>query len=349
MGFKRKWVIINSVLIILLILSIAICTAIGQVDIPVTDVFRIILYRISIFHPYIEPDFPDKWSVIIWESRLPRVLTGVLVGVALASSGTAMQGLFKNPLADPFIIGVSAGAALGAALVSSIAAAYLDLNLSYVTPLSAFGGALLAVFLVYNIAKERDRISVTNLLLAGIAVNMFFSAITSMLIYIYINETKKVIFWLLGSLGAKSWTDIQIIAPIIILGVIVMIRYSKDLNIMLSGDNTAMSLGVDVNRVKKIVLFFATLVTAAAVTVSGVIGFVGLIIPHIMRLIVGPDHRILLPASALTGGIFLIFCDVIARTALDQGEIPVALVTSLLGGPFFIYLLWRRKRVGEAF
>jgi iron complex transport system permease protein len=178
MGFKRKWVIVNTTLIIFLIISIAICTAIGQVDIPVADVFRIILYRLPFLNTLIEPDFPNKWIVIIWDSRLPRVLTGVLVGVALASSGTAMQGLFKNPLADPFIIGVSAGAALGAAIVSTVVVANFDINISYVTPLGAFSGALLAVFLVYYIASDKNRISVTNLLLAGIAVNMFFSALT---------------------------------------------------------------------------------------------------------------------------------------------------------------------------
>jgi iron complex transport system permease protein len=349
MGFARKWVFTNLLLLLILIVSIVICTAIGPVRIPVLEVFRIVFGRLVIFHNFIQDDFDPGWVSIIWNIRLPAILLGVLVGTALASAGTAMQGLFKNPLADPFIIGVSAGAAFGAAISIAVLDSYIAIDVFYLTPISAFVGALLAVYLVYNIAREKNRISVTNLLLAGIAVNLFLSALTSLLIYIYIADARRALFWLMGSLGASRWTEVQLVAPIIIVGVIAIIFYSKELNILLLGDETAKNLGVDTERVKKIVLFLATLVTAAAVTVSGVIGFVGLIIPHMMRLIVGPDHRILLPTSALMGGIFVIWCDAIARVAIAPGQIPVALITSILGGPFFIYLLWRRKFKKEVF
>ncbi|UCH88811.1 MAG: iron chelate uptake ABC transporter family permease subunit [Thermoplasmata archaeon] len=343
MNYKRKWIITIVSLIILLIFSIAGCTSVGPVYIPFTDVFKIILSRLFFFHSYIETDYEEAWYIIIWDIRLPQVILGVLVGVALSCAGTTMQGLFKNPLADPFIIGVSAGAALGAAVAVTIGESYFSVDTFFLAPLLSFISALLSVYLVYNIARTQGRISVNNLLLAGIAVNFFLSALTSLLIYIYITDARSVMHWLIGSLGASSWNDIKLVAPIIIIGIAVLMVYSKDLNIMLLGEETAINLGVNVERVKKIMLFFATLITAAAVSVSGIIGFVGLMIPHIMRLIVGPDHRILLPASALAGGIFLIWCDAIARIAIPPAQIPVALITAIIGGPFFIYLLWRRK------
>jgi iron complex transport system permease protein len=349
MGFKRKWLTTNLFLFVLLIISIAVCTALGPVQIPVGEVFKIIFSRFIFFDRFIEADYNSTWYIIIWEIRLPQILVGVFVGLALASAGTAMQGLFKNPMADPFIIGVSAGAALGAVGAATLGGIILGLDVYYYTPIFSFSGALMAVYLVYSIAKTGGKVSVTNLLLAGIAINFFLSALTSLLIFIYIKDARSVIFWLIGSLGASRWSDVQLIAPIIIMGFSALMIYSKDLNAMLLGEESAKNLGVNVERTKKSVLLFATLITAAAVTVSGIIGFIGLIIPHIMRMIVGPDHRILLPSSALTGGIFLIWCDTIARTEILGAQIPVALVTSLLGGPFFIYLLWRRKRSGEVF
>lgn len=343
MGLKRNWIIINSLLLVLLIVSIAVCTAIGPVKIPVIDVFKIIFSRTPFIGNYIEADYEKSLFIIIWQIRLPQIMLGVFVGVGLASAGTAMQGLFKNPLADPFIIGVSAGAAMGAVFSITIISKISIFEGFFIVPLFSFMGALLAVFLVYNIAKVKRKISVSNLLLAGIAVNFFLSALTSLMVFIYIKDARSVLYWLIGSLGGASWEDLQLAAPIIFVGLVVLIIYSKDLNIMLLGEESAQNLGVDVERTKKIILFFATLITAAAVTVSGIIGFVGLIIPHIMRLIVGPDHRILLPSSALAGGFFLIWCDTIARTEVLGAYIPVALVTSLFGGPFFIYLLWRKR------
>jgi iron complex transport system permease protein len=343
MSFKKKWITTILFLAILLIISIAGSTALGPVNIPVSDVFLIIFERIIFFNAFIQTDYEKAWYVIILDIRLPQILLGVFVGVALASAGTAMQGLFKNPLAEPFIIGVSAGAALGAVLALTVGSILFGSDMYYWAPVFSFIFALFAVYLVYNIAKVEGKVSVTNLLLAGIAVNIFLSALTSLLVYLYIKDTKEVLFWLIGSLGNSKWTDVQLVVPIVIIGVFALMIYSKDLNILLLGEESARALGVDVENVKKIILFFSTLITAAVVTVSGIIGFVGLIIPHIMRLIVGPDHRILLPASALTGGIFLIWCDTIARTELLGAPVPVALITAIIGGPFFIYLLWRRK------
>jgi iron complex transport system permease protein len=297
MEFRRKWIATISFLLLILILSIAAATAIGPVDIPVGEIFKIIFSRIFPFSSFIDVEPDSAWYIIVWKIRLPQVILGVLVGFELASAVTAMQGLFKNPMADPFIIGVSAGAALGAVLAITIGNVAFNYDVYYLTPIFSFAGALMSVYLVYSIARSGGRISVPNLLLAGIAINMFLSAMTSMIIYIKIRDTHTVIFWLIGSLGASSWKDIGLVAPIIIPGIIVLC-------------------------------------------------FIGLIIPHIMRLLVGPDHRLLLPSSALFGGIFLIWCDTISRTQILGATIPVALITSLFGGPFFIYLLWRRKVSG---
>jgi len=349
MGFKSRWISINTSLLLILIISIAFSTALGPVKIPVGDVFRIIFKRVIIFNYFIDGNVNNSWNIIIWDIRLPQILLGVLVGIALASAGTAMQGLFKNPMADPFIIGVSSGAAIGAVFGIILQGNVIGFDIIYLPQIFSFTGAFLAVLLVYTIARSGGKVSITNLLLAGIAVNFFFSALTSLLLFVYVKDLHSVLFWLIGSLGGSKWSDVKITTPIVIFGFTVLMIYSKNLNLMLLGEESAKNLGVNVERTKKIVLFSATLITAAVVTVSGIIGFIGLIVPHIMRLIVGPDHRILLPSSALAGGIFLIWCDTIARTEVLGAYIPVALLTSLLGGPFFIYLLWRRKAQGVVF
>lgn len=314
--------------------------AVGTATIPISDILNILLSKIPGLEAIISSTYPPSWEKIILDVRLPRVLLGAFVGASLAVAGTSMQGLFRNPMADPFVIGISSGAALGAVITLPMEAV-LKTGAHYVAPFFAFAGALGAVLLVYSISRVGGRLPVETLLLAGVAVASFLSAITSVVVYAYSRDIMNVLFWLTGSLGAAKWIDINVVFPACVLGTVVLFLFARDLNGIMLGEETARHLGIEAERVKKIILIVSSFITAAAVVTSGTIGFVGLVTPHVMRIIVGPDHRILIPSSAIVGGIFLIWCDTIARTLI---EVPVAMITALFGAPFFIYLLWRRKR-----
>lgn len=332
------------ILLLGLILSIGFFTTIGTANVSPLDVYRIILHKIPLIGDRIDvSNLQGSHLTIIWNIRLPRVLLGAIVGAALSTAGAAFQGMFKNPMADPYIIGISSGAALGATIGIILKMDKSFMNISPITML-AFSGGIVAVFFVYNIAKIKNKVPVTTLLLAGVAVGQFFTAIMSFLMVIFDNDMNKIIYWTLGSLAGKGWDPILRIGLPSIVGLLLIFMYSRDLNIMLTGEESAQSLGVDVERTKIYVLVLGTFITALSVSVSGIIGFVGLIIPHIVRMIIGPDHRILLPSSALIGGIFMIFADTIARTAISPVEIPVGIITALFGGPFFIYLLKMKKK-----
>lgn len=285
---------------------------------------------------------PGLQDTIILQIRLPRVLLAALVGLGLAISGAVMQGLFRNPMADPYIIGISSGAALGAALSITLGGLW-GLGGFYSTPVMAFLGAIGASLLVYNIARVGGRVPVATLLLSGIAIASFLSALTSLIMYTAGESLHQIMFWVMGGLWGRSWRHILIAAPPILAGSTVLCLFSRDLNVMLLGDEEAYHLGVGVEKLKLILLGAASLVAGVAVSVSGVIGFVGLIVPHIMRILVGPDHRILLPSSALAGGAFLIWADALSRTVIAPTELPVGIVTALTGAPFFLYLLKKRR------
>lgn len=333
------------ILFLLLLVSIGIFSTIGTADVNPLNVFRIIGSKIPFLKKYININgISSSYNTIIWNIRLPRVLLGVLVGASLSMAGAAFQGMFKNPMADPYVIGISSGAALGASIAIILK---LDINVFNIPIISifAFAGALLAVTIVYNIARVKNKIPVTYLLLAGVATGQFFTAIMSFLMVLYNKDMTKIIYWTLGSLSGKGWAPVISITIPVILVMIILNFFARDLNIMLTGEESAQSLGVDVEKTKIYILVLGTFITALVVSVSGIIGFVGLIIPHIVRLLIGPDHRILLPASALVGGIFMIFADTMARTLISPTEIPVGIITALFGGPFFIYLLKSRKGI----
>jgi iron complex transport system permease protein len=288
----------------------------------------------------------SDYGGIIVDVRLPRVLLAGLVGCALAVSGCTMQALFRNPLADPYLLGISSGAAVGAS-------ASVLLNLkgieTYVLPLFAFLGGVGAVFAVYLIARGagRGRIKVETLLLSGIAVGSLLGALTSLMMYASGLQFRFLFFWLLGGFSGTSW-DVVVVASVpIIAGILAISLFSRDLNAFLLGEEPAMHLGIDVETMKKMLICLVALITGISVAFSGIIGFVGLVIPHAVRIVLGPDHRTLLPASCLVGGSFLIWADVVARTALGSGgtEIPVGIVTALCGAPFFLYLLVRGRRL----
>jgi iron complex transport system permease protein len=277
-------------------------------------------------------------QLIVMRVRLPRILLAALVGFALAAAGTVMQGFFRNPMADPSIIGVSSGAAAGAVafLVVPMAIPF-GLGLQG----AAFIGALLAAFGVYAIATESGRTPVATLLLAGVAIQAFLGAVIAFLQLHSGDGLRAVVHWLMGHLGNAGWGDVTVTLLIVPILFGILLAYARDLNVLLLGEEAAHGLGVDVERTKRILLSVSAVLTAAAVAVSGVIGFVGLIVPHMVRLVVGPDHRVLLPASALAGGSFLVLTDTVARAGAT--EIPVGIVTAAVGAPFFLYLLRSRE------
>lgn len=338
---KYRWTSLILALFLILILTIIMAMATGTAPIPFFDVLNIIVSKIPGLGNLVTSTYPPNWETIIVGIRLPRVLLSGLVGASLAVTGTCMQGLFRNPMADPYIMGISSGAAFGAALTLALEFVFPKIAVYYITPFFAFIGALGAVLLVYGISRVGGKVPVETLLLAGIAVASFFSAITSIVVYAHSKDVMKVLFWLTGNLGAAKWDDVRIVFVTCVTGTVILFLFSRDLNGFLLGEETAQHLGIDVEKVKQIILGVCSFVTASAVVTSGTIGFIGLVNPHIMRLLVGPDHRILIPSSAIVGGIFLIWCDTVTKTFL---QVPVAFITALFGAPLFIYLLDRRKR-----
>jgi iron complex transport system permease protein len=337
---KKYWLPVYLALLLFLFYSIMAATAIGSVPIPVKDTVRVILSR---FISLETSDISRNTVSIIWNLRLPRVLLAALIGASLALSGVSFQGLLRNPLADPYTIGVSSGAAVGAT-----AAMFLrqltGLNFPQMIPLFAMAGAFAALFFIYNMAKIGGKVPVVTLILGGVVVSSFLSAIISLLMVLSGENMHGIYFWLSGGLILRSWPQLWFVLPYLILGFIVLFFYARELNVLLMGEEVALTLGINVERTKKVLLFVASVVTAAAVSVSGMIGFIGLIIPHAVRIITGPDHRVLLPASALVGASFLVWSDVAARTVLAPQELPVGIITAFVGAPFFIYLLRKKKR-----
>ena len=279
-------------------------------------------------------------KTIIFSIRLPRVIFAGLVGASLSAAGVIFQALLRNPLADPFILGVSGGSAVGAIIGIIIGLGSVPFGI----PGLAFLGAVITVVLVFLIGKTNKELHSNTLLLAGVIVNAFFSAIIMFLISISRNaDLHNITFWLMGDLSLATWIKILFVSVLLLFGFAIIYSYARPLNLIVTGEETAMQLGVNVERTKIILFLAGSLVTALAVSFSGIIGFVGLIIPHIMRMLLGPDHRLLLPASFLFGASFLVMADTIARTVIPHSELPVGVITAICGAPYFIYLLRRRS------
>ncbi|MCP8319383.1 MAG: iron chelate uptake ABC transporter family permease subunit [archaeon] len=342
---KRAWRALAILVTAVALFGAAVLAiAVGQVSIPLDTTAAILLSKIPPLNLIFNPNWPTAYEVIVMDIRLPRILLGVLVGAALASSGAVMQGTFRNPLADPYVLGLAAGAAFGAS-ISMVLGLSLGFGFAkYSTPFLAFIFTLLTAFLVYSIARVGKKVPTSTLLLAGIAVGTFFWAINSFMQYLAGEKLQAVIFWIMGGLWQASWDDVVLSAPPIILGVALIMLFSKDLNAMLMGEEVASSLGVNVEFAMRALIILSSLLVASAVAVSGTIGFVGLVIPHMLRLIVGPDHRILLPTSCLFGATFLVLADLAAKLVVAPAELPVGIITASIGAPFFIYLLRTRKR-----
>ena len=320
--------------------------AVGSESIPFGDVIRVLLRRLHLLAGGSPDPAPDEIAEqIVVVVRLPRVLLGVLVGYGLSAAGGVMQGVFRNPLADPYLLGIAGGATAGAA--TSIA--FLSEGAVSVS-IGAFCGGVVAVTIVYRLSLTRlGRLSDYTLVLAGIAIGALFSAATSLIIYFSKgDELQQIIFWMMGSLARATPPDVFSLCCVVVLGGLIVQVFARDLNALMLGDDTAMHLGVDPQILKKILLLVVTLMTTMVISVAGTIGFVGLIVPHTMRLLLGPDHRLLLPASGLAGGAFLVVCDTVARTVVDPLDIPVGIITAIFGAPFLLYLL-RRPRAGTPY
>jgi iron complex transport system permease protein len=343
--FERfsRWKLIVILLAVALVLSVVLSLNLGFAQIPFSTILKILAKRMPFLGNLVNSsNVSYVEETIILQIRMPRILAGALVGAALAAAGVVYQGIFKNPMADPYVLGVSAGAAVGASLAIVLGIGFTLLGVSTV-PISAFAGSLIAVFVVYNISRVGSRVPITTLLLSGIAVSIFLSAIVAVLQVIAGERLHIIVFWLMGGFSYIEWKDIWVTLPLVCLGTAVIYFYARDLNLLALGEETAQHLGVDVERVKKLLLVFGSLITASAVSISGLIGFIGLMIPHMTRILIGPDHRILLPTSIIVGATFLVICDAVARVIVSPVELPVGVITALSGGPFFIYLLRKKK------
>ncbi len=324
-----------------LVVAVVLSTAMGYIRIPVIDVIRIVWFKITGNTDALK-QLNGVFPYVVTDVRLPRILTAAIVGAGLGMSGAIFQGILLNPLADPYTLGISSGAAFGASLALVLNISFLPL---YTVPLFAFLGAMLTLVAVLSISSVRGQMSSNNLILAGVIVAAILSAGIGFLKYIADEEVSIIIFWLMGSFASKTWYEVFLTGSTVLLGFAVFLFYSRDLNIISLGDQISDSLGVSTGRVKKVLLVAASLVTAVCVSVSGIIGFVGLIIPHLMRFVLGPDNQKLIPASALGGALLLLVADTTTRSVLPH-EIPIGILTSLLGGPFFCYI-FRKKELGR--
>lgn len=331
-----------------LLVAIVVATSAGAVRIPPATIVSMVLARTGLTHG--PSDAPSVEETIVFEVRLPRVLVAALVGAALSAAGVLFQALLRNPLADPYAIGTSGGAALGAALGMTVAARFGNEIIGAV-PLLAFAGAVATTLLVYSLARVGGRTPITTLLLAGVIVSVTFGYAMSLLLLLsdrYGRDTRLVYAWLLGGVTTVRWTQVTVLGALVVGGCSIAWAWSRRLNTLSLGEESAASVGLDVERFKTAVILVGSLLTAAAVSAAGLVGFVGLVVPHIARAIGGPNHTRLIPLAVLGGATFLVLADLLARTAAPPTEIPLGIVTAFAGGPLFLYLLRRSRHAYRA-
>lgn len=342
------------------LLAIAILTALaalaavslGTLDLPLEAQARIILAKLGMVGKE-SAGFTAIQEAVFWNLRLPRMLLGMLVGLGLGLAGAALQGIFRNPLADPGLIGVSSGGALGAVLVIVFGAALSESAGSgpvptWLLPLGALAGGVGTTFLVYAISRLGGRSHMATMLLAGVAINALAGAIVGFAVYASDNDQLRLFtFWSLGSLGQADWQRLGLVALLTLPAALLLPRFSRHLNVMMLGEAEAHHLGIRVARVRRLIIALSAIMVSAGVAVCGIIGFIGLVAPHLVRLLLGPDHRWLLPGSALTGGAILLAADSFARTVAAPAELPIGILTALLGAPFFLWLLVASQRTGQ--
>lgn len=324
------------ILIAIIVVSTIIAIGLGPVSIPFSDVWNIVFLKVT---GYDISNYQANLVNIVWELRVPRVLLGLVVGAGLSLSGVGMQAFTKNPLADPYILGISAGASSGA--VIAVLTNLLDIFGVFSIPVGAFLGALSTLFIVYIFSNNRNGIMPIKLILTGIAVSAAFNALTNYLIFNAPNENgiRNATFWMMGGLGGTKWVFLIAPAIILIISFIIMMILSNSLNAMLLGETTALTLGINVKTTRNIIVIITALLTGSVVAVSGCIGFVGLVIPHISRTLIGSDHKKVIPLSCLMGALFILWCDVLSRVIAGNTEIPIGIITAFIGAPFFIWLV----------
>jgi len=342
---KNLYKLYIIVLLLSLIAIILISTTLGTIKIPVSDVARIIASKLKLLDDFIDISDIKKSNIfIVLNIRLPRIILASLVGAVLSLVGTSYQAIFKNPMADPFVMGASSGAAFGATIAIVIGVNKGILGFGIIS-LLAFAGALVTTFVVYNLARVGNKISTTSILLAGIVMSAVLSSVIRLMMILNHDNLERIVTWTMGSFNGANWRQIIFITIPIILGTGCLVTLAREMNTIVLGEESAQNLGINVELVKKLIIVISSFLAACAVAVSGIIGFVGLIVPHLFRLIFGSDHRILLPVSAIGGAIFLLICDTLARASIIGIEIPVGIITSIFGGPFFLYILRRSKGV----
>ncbi len=338
---RDKWQVITMpVLLVLFLITGVLSLGTGAVELNAGEVVRAVIAGLNGQMRGLEI---TPRETIIFYIRLPRVIIAAMTGAALAASGAVYQGIFRNPMADPYVMGTSAGASLGAtcAFMLPISIGFLSLGS---VPLLAFAGSLVAVILVYGLAKVGDRTPILNLLLSGMIVSSILSAIVSLMMFVMpTGVLHGLAFWLMGGFSGRGWSNVAMITPYFILGLSIVLVFSRDLNALLLGDEPAMHLGIEVSKVTKALIVAASLLTACAVSSGGIIGFVGLVIPHVLRMCLGPDNRRLVPASLIFGSTVMMAADALARIVIAPQELPVGIITALCGGPFFVYLLRQYK------
>ncbi len=348
-SLKQRDMVVLTGLGIALVVVFFFSLSIGQMSIPVQQIPVILLKKLGLFSS-VETD--SVHETVLLSIRLPRLVMTTLIGVALGLSGAALQGLFRNPLVEPGLIGVSSGSALAVVAVivfgSSLGLDKHSLSMSVLMPAFAFGGGLLATFLVLQIGRQMGSSSIAMLILAGVAVNALCGALMGLMIfYADENQLHMFTFWTLGDLGGANWNNLLIAMPLLIAGCFFLSRYTHALNAIAIGESEAFHMGVNVDRVKKGIVFFAALAVGTSVSLAGAIGFVGLVVPHLIRVTFHSDNRLVMPGSALGGPLLLILADMVARTIVSPAELPIGVMTALVGAPFFIFLLIRSRRKNE--
>jgi iron complex transport system permease protein len=340
---KQNPFLIFCLLALILTMTVICATGLGFLQISPVEVIQILLARIT---GRVLPDTLNKvFPLVVMDVRLPRILTSALVGGGLAVAGGVFQAILLNPLADPYTLGISSGAAFGASVAFVFTILGIAMPQWVTVPLFAFLGAIGTLFAVFALASPDERFSSNTLILSGVIIASILSAGIGFIKYLADEKVGVIIFWLMGSFVGKSWTDLILTLTITLPGLLVIFYFTRDLNIMALGSKTAETLGVEAGKIRKILLIWASMITAVCVSVSGIIGFVGLIVPHLLRLLLGPDNRILIPACFFGGAILLLWADTITR-ALLPSEIPIGILTSLIGGPFFCYI-FRRRQLGS--
>jgi iron complex transport system permease protein len=336
--WSRYWFLVGSLAVVTIFL-ILFSALLGYVGVSAADVVKVVLAKLTGNLAFLD-GIDEVVPFVIMDVRLPRILTAVLVGAGLAMSGVVYQGILLNPLADPYTLGISSGAAFGASLALLLNLTMLGL---FSVPLFAFAGAVLTLFVVLYLSTFNGQMSANTLILSGVIVGAILSAGISFIKYLADEQVAVIIFWLMGSFASRTWSDVILVAVAVSIGLFLSLFYARDLNIMSLGSRSSDSLGVETKRVRQVLLISASMVTALCVSVSGIIGFVGLIVPHLMRFLVGPDNRKLLPASVLAGASLLLLADTFTRAVLPA-EVPIGVLTALLGGPFFCVIFRKRQR-----